>query len=161
MRERRSAGPSFGKLTLNPLFAYLRALQFPPREFLVAGSAPLMVHGFRESIADLDVVARGSAWVTAQGLGDAQPAPYQGCRSVKLFDGAVEVLDRWFPEQYSLDEVFARAENIDGFNFMTVAETLTWKRQLRRPKDLADVDLALAKRPHSPGPGIKAQHLAA
>ena len=32
------------------------------RDFVIFGSAPLLAHGLRQHVRDLDVVARGTAW---------------------------------------------------------------------------------------------------
>ncbi|WP_367135944.1 hypothetical protein [Saccharothrix sp. HUAS TT1] len=107
----------------------------------------MWAHGLKERIADLDVVAWGSAWATARRLGAVEAAPYQGCRAVHLFGGAIEVLDRWFPHWFAQEDLFGRTELISGLSFVNVEDTLAWKRRLRRQKDLADVALALRRDP--------------
>ncbi|HEX2316618.1 MAG TPA: hypothetical protein VHJ17_22935 [Thermomonospora sp.] len=123
------------------LFRTLAVLGLPAEHYVVAGSAPLLVHGLRATIQDVDVVARGPAWKAVLAQGTAHRAPFDGVRSVFLADGAVEVLDGWFPERldWRIDRLIAEAEVIKGHRFLSLRRTLEWKAALCRPKDAEDL----------------------
>lgn len=110
-----------------------------PDDYVIAGSCPLLAHGLRTQISDLDVIARGAAWDRAVALGKRGHAPFGDVKAVYLLDGAIEVLDGWFPDRWSTDELIDKAEIIDGVRFLTLERTLEWKEHLRREKDLADI----------------------
>ncbi|MER6784411.1 hypothetical protein ABT330_07230 [Streptomyces sp. NPDC000658] len=126
----------------NEHFLRLRGLGLPHDDFVVAGSAPLFVRGLRERVSDLDVVARGAAWRQARTLSTPVPAPYgRGTvLSVGLPDQRIEILDAWFPKLFgTVDLLIENAEVIEGIRFLSLSDTLRWKDELRRPKDIRDL----------------------
>ncbi|MGW2572310.1 hypothetical protein [Streptomyces sp. NPDC001537] len=129
------------ELSEHPLIEKLRSLQLPSADFVVAGSGPLLAHGLREDVRDLDVVARGAAWRLALDLGDAVLAPSGHGQLVLLFDGSIEVFDRWLPNGKSTDELIADAEIIDGLPFCSLRDVLDWKVRSDRIKDRLDIQL--------------------
>ncbi|OXM63997.1 hypothetical protein [Amycolatopsis vastitatis] len=134
----------------HPLIRRLLNSGLPARDLLVAGSAPLLLHGCRKRINDLDVVARGEAWTLAQNWGAAELAPYQGGRQVNAVRPAeleIEIFDGWFPWLFDDHDVFDRAEIVSGVRFMSLANTFHWKSHLAREKDLKDLELIAKKYP--------------
>lgn len=129
------------ELSKHPLIEKLRSLQLPLSDFVVAGSGPLLAHGLRDDIGDLDVVARGTAWKLVLGLDDPVLAPSGHGQMVLLFDGAIEVFDRWLPDGKSPDELIADAEIIGGIPFCTLRDVLDWKVRSDRRKDRSDIEL--------------------
>jgi len=128
-------------LSEHRLFRLLGKLALPVDDFVVAGSGPLLAHGLKASIHDLDLVARGKAWDLV-----ASAAPVIGSRSglgrrIVLYNGAVEVFDHWVGGLNDVDALIDGAESIEGVRFMSLQDTLRWKRGLGRAKDLADVQL--------------------
>jgi hypothetical protein len=108
-------------------------------DYVIGGSGPLLAHGIRGRISDLDVIARGAAWERAVALGARREPPCGGVNAVYLLDGAIEVVDGWFPERWSVDRLIDEAEIIDGIRFLSLRLTLEWKRLLGREKDRADI----------------------
>ncbi|MEU7161257.1 hypothetical protein [Streptomyces chrestomyceticus] len=122
----------------HPLFRKLGSLNLRTADFVIAGSGPLLAHGIRPEISDLDVVARGAAWKRAASLGDPAPAPLGYVDHILFFSGDVEVLNGWF--EYSVDELIEEADVFCGLNFSPLKRVLEWKTQLAREKDRADVE---------------------
>lgn len=58
-----------------PLFRSLASLDLPADDFIIAGSGPMLAHGIRSTLGDLDVVARGAAWDKALTLGTPRQPP--------------------------------------------------------------------------------------
>ena len=128
-------------LSEHRLFRLLGKLALPVDDFVVTGSGPLLAHGLKASIHDLDLVARGEAWEIA-----AAEAPVMTSRSglgrrIVLFHGAVEVFDHWVGGLTDVDAMIDGAEFVEGVRFLSLQDTLRWKRGLGRAKDLADVQL--------------------
>jgi hypothetical protein len=108
---------------------------------VIAGSGPLLAHGLRNAIGDLDLVARGAAWKIVLGLADPVIAP-SGCgRLVSLFQGDIEVFDRWLPGTRDPDTMIDGAQWIQGIPFCSLSEVLAWKEILNREKDQEDIRL--------------------
>ncbi|MGW2049112.1 hypothetical protein ACWCPF_28575 [Streptomyces sp. NPDC001858] len=127
-------------------FQQLETLGLATEDFVVAGSAPLFIHGLRDQVTDLDIVARGAAWNHAVSrsrslsLPGPRHAPYGDVLSVHFFGSRIEVLNAWFPFLLgTVDDLIRAAEDYQGINFLTLHDTLRWKRHLGRPKDREDV----------------------
>ncbi|MFI8436626.1 hypothetical protein ACIGJO_23330 [Streptomyces sp. NPDC079020] len=137
-----SAGPPEGEarnLHDHPLVGKLLSLGLERGDFVVAGSGPLLAHGLRSAVGDLDVVARGAAWERATALADPVAAPSGYGLMVLLFDGGLEVFDRWLPGTPGPDELIEGAEWIHGLPFCPLREVLEWKRTTLRQKDRKDI----------------------
>jgi hypothetical protein len=122
-----------------PLFRDLSSLRLPDRDYVIAGSGPLLAAGLRFDVGDLDIVAIGSAWECAATLGTPCSAPFGGASVVNLCGGKIEVIDRWFPWLWPIEQVFAEADRIECFNFVSLPMTRQWKASLNRDKDREDV----------------------
>ena len=123
----------------HPLVRKLLSLGLPPSDYVVAGSGPLLAHGLRSEVTDLDVVARGEAWKIAMSIADPTPPPSGHGLRVVIFDGGIEVFDRWLPGTADADELIDGAELIQGIPFCPLSVVLAWKRRSDREKDQADI----------------------
>ncbi|MDT0318249.1 hypothetical protein [Streptomyces millisiae] len=90
-------------------------------------------------IRDLDVVARGVAWKFVLDLADPMIPPSGYGHMVALFDGTIEIFDRWLPGSKEPDELIEKAEIIDGIPFCPLREVLDWKLRSARHKDRTDI----------------------
>ncbi len=61
------------------LLKIVTELDLDRRDFVIFGSGPLLAHGLRQRISDLDVVARGSVW---------QRVSEYGCPGIGSLNGA-------------------------------------------------------------------------
>jgi hypothetical protein len=123
------------------LIRLLGTLRLPPSDYVVTGSGPLLAYGLKTTVHDLDLVARGAAWTKAAARGRVSlAASGQGLR-VELFDGCIEVFDHWLAGFTDIDAMIDAAVTVEGIPFMSLADTLRWKRGLGRAKDLADIAL--------------------
>lgn len=113
----------------------------PVADFVVFGSGPLLAHGLKPAVHDLDVVARGAAWQRARTLGAPQPAPSGHGEMVELYDSSLQIFDAWVEPGWDVDRLIDEADLIDGLRFVALPIVLSWKRRSRRPKDLADIAL--------------------
>lgn len=135
----------------HPFFKKLLSLNLPREDFAIAGSGPMYARNLIDKLGDVDVIARGKAWETAVEHGRPVPAPYSTVEVVKLFDESVEILDGWFPEIWSVDDLFDNAELIDGIQFVSLEVVRRTKEKMRRPKDvehIAIIDKYLNKGSH-------------
>jgi hypothetical protein len=114
----------------------LRELALPAGDWALFGSAVLLARGLVEEVRDLDVVVRGAAWQRVLTFGRPERAE-RGDLVVRL--GALELFDGFAP--FDAAAMIDRAETIDGLPFVTLADTVAWKRALGRPKDLEHVRL--------------------
>jgi hypothetical protein len=114
----------------------LTALPFDPGRWVVAGSAPMLMAGLVDSIADVDVVVDAVAW--RQALCMVDQGPRHGLLGDHLvgFDVAgaqVEVFDGWLGTD--ADTIVAEAVDVEGVPCSPLERVLDSKRRLIRPKD--------------------------
>ncbi|MDO0926243.1 hypothetical protein QQY24_12685 [Streptomyces sp. TG1A-8] len=110
-------------------------------DYVVAGSGPLLAHGLRDVVDDLDIVARGAARKTVLELGDPQVPPSGHGSMVTLFAGDLEIFDRWLPDSPGPDRMIEAAECAQGIPFSPLSGVLTWKERLGGQKDQDDIEL--------------------
>ena len=118
-------------------------LDLDRRDFVIFGSAPLLAHGLRRSVSDLDIVARGAAWHRAFEYGEPDIGPINGAPMAIFCDGLIQFSAGWITEAWDADDLIDRAEIIQGLPFAPLADVLAYKQMLRRPKDLPDIEALL------------------
>ena len=122
--------------TEHPFFGLLGSLHLPPEDFAIAGSGPLFARGWIAEIGDLDVIARGQAWLRICQRGEVGQAPLASVHRVLLFDGKIEVLDGWFPASWDVDTLIDEADLISGLRFVKLEVVAETKKMLQRPQDI-------------------------
>ncbi|HEX4789860.1 MAG TPA: hypothetical protein VH372_15425 [Actinospica sp.] len=123
------------------LIRLLEKLALPASDYVVTGSGPLLAHGLKNNIHDIDLVARGKAWEQAAALGTVRRSKSGLGRWIALCGGQIEVFDHWVGGRFDVDAMIDAAELVEGVPFMSLRETLRWKRGLGRAKDLRDAAL--------------------
>ncbi len=138
-----------------PLLRRLAALDLDPDHYAVHGSGPMLAHGLKTTIGDLDVIARGPAWERALALGEPGYSALRGDPCVRFWQGRIEVFRTWVTDYCTVDDLIDGADVIEGIRFVQLPHVLAYKRLLGRQKDTADI-LALEKylsQPHqAPAP---------
>lgn len=107
-------------------------------DYVIAGSGPLLAHGLRRTVGDLDIVARGDAWRAATKLSAPVHAPSGRGSMVLLFEGDLEIFDTWLPGTVGADALIDGAEWIQGLPFCPLEVVLGWKERSPRGKDRED-----------------------
>jgi hypothetical protein len=108
-------------------------------DLVVFGSGPLLAHGLRQDIRDLDVVARRDAWRRVTQFGEPAVGPISGNPMVHFWGGRIQFSRQWISTNWNTDHLIERAEVLHGLRFATLGDVLAYKRELRRPKDVADI----------------------
>ena len=114
------------------------ALRLPAGDYAVFGSGPLLAHGLVRRVNDVDVLARGTAWEAAKGLGDRVTGE-MGDPVVRLGDGEVEIFGGWLG--MDADGIIDSARPVRGLPFARLEDVLAFKRLLGRPKDREHIRL--------------------
>lgn len=125
----------------HPLIKKLLTLKLDPNDFVIFGSAPLLTRGLRDEISDLDIVARGEAWVRARELADHrfQLSLHSLQPMLTFFDGLIEIYPQWIDDTWSVDTLIDDVDIIGGLRFARLRRVLAYKRKLDRKKDRADI----------------------
>lgn len=118
----------------------LKKLNLPVGQYAIFGSGILAVKNIREA-SDLDIIAKlelfNKLW-----------EKYPECIADKpyrclVIDGIEIVDNKWDNDnnQESTDKMIDNAEIIDGLPYVNLQDTILWKTQQNREKDLRDIEL--------------------
>jgi len=114
-------------------------LDLDVRDFVIFGSGPLLAHGLRYGIHDLDVVARGPAWRRAREHGCRGTGIFNGAPMSMFWNGLIQFSAGWISADWDTDDLIDRAESVQGWPFAALTDVLAYKRILLRPKDYPDI----------------------
>jgi len=114
-------------------------LDLDVRDLVIFGSGPLLAHGLRCGIHDLDVVARGPAWQRVREHGCPGTGSINGAPMALFWNGLIQFSRGWISADWDADDLIDRAESIQGWPFAGLADVLAYKQVLRRPKDYPDI----------------------
>jgi hypothetical protein len=114
-------------------------LELDLRDLVIFGSGPLLAHGLRAGIHDLDIVARGPAWQRVREYGCPGTGSVNGAPMALFWDGLIQFSQEWISADWDTDDLIDRAECIQGWPFATLADVLAYKQVLLRPKDYPDI----------------------
>ena len=113
----------------------LKELNIPKEDFVIYGSAPMVLRGLKEKNNDLDVLVRNSLW---EQLSVKYPSNVNGdyidingvsfTRTSKNFLG-------------DIDEAIEKSDVIDGYNILSILETKHWKEKVGGERHLQDAKI--------------------
>jgi hypothetical protein len=138
----------------DPLLEVLLGLGLEVGDHVVFGSAPLFVHGLKDSLRDVDVVARGRAWRQVEELGrqgvliGPEPPPSGRGRVFRHREVPIEIFDEWTTPFVDVDDLIASAELVGGIPFVPVGAVLAWKAMSNREKDRLDYEAVTGRTSH-------------
>ena len=142
-----------GNRLIRRLAMLVSELDLDVRDFVIFGSGPLLAHGLRYGIHDLDVIARGPAWQRVREHGCPGTGSVNGAPMALFWDGLIQFSRGWITADWDADALIDRAQRIDGWPFATLADVLAYKEILLRPKDYPDI---AALRQAAPRPARRA-----
>ena len=116
--------------------ARVEALNLPLDQIVVAGSGLLDALGMRRA-DDVDLVVSEEVFNSLASQGGWKS--YTVGRDRAIGQSGIEAWKTWYGKSY--DEVSEGATVIDGVRYMNHGQTIAWKRQLGRAKDINDIAL--------------------
>jgi hypothetical protein len=125
-----------------PEHALLRALKdmnLDTGDFVIFGSAPLLAHGLRSDIRDLDVLARNGVWAEVAAKGELAFGDETGDEIREFHGGRIQFSQRWISGDFNTDHLIEGATIVAGLPFAPLVEVLCYKERLDRPKDQDDI----------------------
>ncbi|HIH46745.1 TPA: NUDIX domain-containing protein [Candidatus Woesearchaeota archaeon] len=111
----------------------LKCLKLPLGEYAITGSGPMAVRGLREA-NDIDVVVKKTLWLELL----KRFVPYDS-KHMKI--GNIEIWGDFLNLTERIDDVIDSAEPLAGYPFVTLQDTLSWKKFLNREKDQKDIKM--------------------
>jgi len=120
---------------MNGLFAQLKALQLPTRDYAVFGSGPLLIRGVIPHSNDLDVICRGAAWKHVKLLGTLSHNDTYNVDIVSMYDEQLTFGTTWGIGDFEVDRLINDAELIDDIPFVRLEHVAAYKRARNSAKD--------------------------
>ncbi len=111
----------------------LKELNIPKEDFVIYGSAPMVLRGLKEKNNDLDVLVRDSLW---DKLSVKYPNNVNG-DYIDINGVSFTHTDKNFLGD--IDEVIKNSDIIDGYHILSILETKRWKEKVGGERHLADV----------------------
>jgi len=108
-------------------------LKLPKDSYAITGSGPLAIRDIREA-DDIDVLVKGNLWEKLKN----SYVPYDE-KHIKIEN--IEIWSDFINLTPILDKVINDAEIIEGYPFVSLNYTISWKKYLGREKDLQDIFL--------------------
>lgn len=113
----------------------LKELNIPKDDFVIYGSAPMVLRGLKEKNNDLDVLVRDSLWdKLCIKYPDNVNGDYIDINGVSFTRTSKGFLG-------DIDEAICKSDVIDGYNILSILETKNWKEKVGGERHLADVKI--------------------
>lgn len=110
----------------------LEAMNISKDDFVIYGSAPLVLRGLKEKNNDLDILTTESLWDRLKvEYPENMKGDYIEINGVSFTHNPNGFFD-------STDEVIRKADVIDGYHVMNLTETVKWKEKTGKIKHLED-----------------------
>ena len=114
-------------------------LDLDRRDFVIFGSGPLLAHGLRYGIRDLDIVAREPVWQRVSEYGCQGTGSINGAPMAVFWNGLIQFSQGWISDDWDADDLIGRSESIQGWPCAQLTDVLAYKQMLLRPKDHLDI----------------------
>lgn len=111
----------------------LDALGLPKDEFAISGSGPLAIRGIRRA-QDIDLLVTKRLWEDLLKTYPLYNEKYIKIGDIEIGHDFEALLDR-------LADIMKTAEKKEGYPFLSLEDTIFWKRAMNREKDLFDIAL--------------------
>lgn len=110
----------------------LKKLNIPKDDFVIYGSAPMVLRGLKEKNNDLDVLVKDSLW---ENLSVKYPnninGDYIDIEGVSFTHTGMNFLGE-------TEDIINNSEIIDGYHILSLAETKKWKEKVGGERHLND-----------------------
>ena len=110
----------------------LNSMSIPKDEFVIYGSAPLVLRGLKEKNNDLDVLVKDNLW-------DKLKVEYPNNINGDYIDvEGISFTHRSTDFFESMDNIMKKADVIDGYHIMNLEQTINWKEKTGAEKHVED-----------------------
>lgn len=110
----------------------LKEMNLSKNDFVIYGSAPMVLRGIKEKNEDLDVLVKDNLW---EKLCVKYPSNIKG-EYIDINGISFTHTDKNFLG--NIDEVMEKSDTIDGYRILTLEETKKWKEKVGGEKHLKD-----------------------
>jgi hypothetical protein len=124
------------------LFAIVKRLDLPQRDFAIFGSGPLIVRNVIPFTNDLDIICRKEAWEIVLAAGQRRFLHEYETTIVAMENDAITFGTAWGIGQFDTNVLIDTADIIRGLPFVQLQYVIEYKKIRGQPKDLAHIEAA-------------------
>ena len=134
---------SYEELIRHHLFQALELINLPKDEYVIFGSSVMFALGIRplDDLDDLDLLVTTRLWNELKPTYKVFHDDEWNADHIYLFDEQIEIWNRWGPGIYNVEQMLKNAIKIGDFNFASIEDTIRWKKEMNRKKDLKHIKL--------------------
>ncbi len=135
--------PKPNTLKNHPIFKKLSNLGLNNGEYIIMSSGPMFALGIRDisELDDLDIYVSQSGWKKVQSLAPNIYDEGWNANHLYLFNNQIEIWDNWGPSKYDFNDLMSRVLVVDNYNFSSINDTIKWKKEMGRDKDIKHLDM--------------------
>ena len=133
------------ELLKNNVFKRISYLPLDSDDYIIMGSGVMFALGLKklDEIRDIDLLVTNKGWEKVKNLTKNYHNKTLNYSHLYLFNKRIEIFNAWIPGDYIPEELIKNAIKIGQFNFASIEDTIRWKKQLHRDKDIKDIDMLL------------------
>jgi len=121
-------------------FDELEKLELPKDDFVIYGSAPLVIRGLKEKNSDIDILVREKLWNELTKKYPVQIGIGFGNTYRKYIElGHIEIDPALGDFTDNIDLIIDRADELNGYRVMKLEDMIKLKEHMGREKDLVDL----------------------
>lgn len=133
------------ELLKNNVFKRISYLPLDSDDYIIMGSGVMFALGLKklDDIRDIDLLVTNNGWEKVKNLAKNYHNKALNFSHLYLLNKKIEIFNAWIPGNYIPEELIKNAIKIGQFNFASIEDTIRWKKQLHRDKDIKDIDMLL------------------
>jgi hypothetical protein len=128
--------------TSDDLFAIVKRLGLPQRDYAIFGSGPLIVREIIPFTNDLDIICRKKAWEIVLAKGQSRFLQEYDTTIVSMEHDAINFGTAWGIGHFDMDALIDTADIIGGLPFVQIQYVIKYKTIRGLPKDLSHIEAA-------------------
>lgn len=109
-------------------------------DYIIWGSAPLIVRVLKEANDDLDILVKKEVWNKLKETYEPVNRQVGNIENEFIVIDNIDITYRVAGLWEEITELFNRADKINGYYIFSLEDTVTWKKGTGREKDLRDIE---------------------
>lgn len=118
----------------------LEKIGLSKEDYIIWGSAPLIIRGLKETSDDLDILIRKEVWNKLKEKYPTENRQVGNIENEFIVINNIDITYRVVGLWEEIDELFLKADKKNGYYIFSLEDTITWKMGTGREKDLKDIE---------------------
>lgn len=118
----------------------LEKIGLSKKDYIIWGSAPLIIRGLKETSDDLDILIRKEVWNKLKEKYPTENRQVGNIENEFIVINNIDITYRVVGLWEEIDELFLKADQKNGYYIFSLEDTIIWKKGTGREKDLKDIE---------------------